>query len=192
MTITYIYVLLLMLVETIIPPIPSEMVLLVSAVSIVEQRKSILLLIAFATLGSYLGACFFYFIARKFSVETIYRLNSKLKVLGYKKQDIDKCINIFNKYKYISVLMGRTIPVIRSLISLPAGLCKMNFFRFSILTLIGSLIFNSGLIFVGVFFKSKIDFVVKIINNYSYIIIGFIILILIIKSLKNKILKSNS
>lgn len=147
----YIGVLILIFLENIFPPIPSELILLASGFLITKTNLNIFIMIIFATLGSLLGGILLYYLASLLNKNTLIKLiNSKaLRFLNLKEKDIDLSFNWFNKKGNISVLICRCIPILRSLISLPAGIFKMSFIKFLLYTIIGSLVWNSVIIVIG-------------------------------------------
>jgi membrane protein DedA with SNARE-associated domain len=112
---------------------------------------SVLGVIISATLGSVLGAVVLYVLGRALSKGQLERLfESRIgKILRLKKADADKTGNWFSKYGYKAVFLCRFIPVIRSLISIPAGMAKMNMKKFLLLTTLGTLIWNTVLVSLG-------------------------------------------
>ena len=147
----YIGVLVLIFLENIFPLIPSELILLASGFLITKTNLNIFIMIIFATLGSLLGGILLYYLASLLNKNTLIKLiNSKaLRFLNLKEKDIDLSFNWFNKKGNISVLICRCIPILRSLISLPAGIFKMSFIKFLLYTIIGSLVWNSVIIVIG-------------------------------------------
>lgn len=146
-------ILLLILVENLFPPIPSEVVLLFGGFLTLHTEMSVPLVIAFATAGSLLGATVLYMVGRLFTKERLARfVSSKAgKCLHLKYEHVNMAGKIFVRYQSAAVLVCRCIPIVRSLISIPAGAAKMNLPLFFLLTGIGSTIWNSILIFTGAF-----------------------------------------
>lgn len=152
----YIGTALLIFIENLFPPIPSEVVLLFGGFMTTYADLNIWLVIFWATVGSYLGACVLYFIGHFLSKERLYGIVSgKIgKVLHIKYEHIDKAFLWFERRGSIAVLVCRCIPVVRSLISIPAGMAKMKFPLFSLLTILGSSVWNTALVFAGRFSKT--------------------------------------
>ena len=107
--------------------------------------------IAFATVGSVVGAYFLYGIGRLLSQERLEGFfdTKPMRMLGFKSDDVSKAIGWFDRKGQITVLICRCIPVVRSLISIPAGTAKMNMVRFALYTLVGSLAWNAILCTLG-------------------------------------------
>ncbi|MDA2956812.1 MAG: DedA family protein [Ilumatobacteraceae bacterium] len=136
--------------ENVFPPIPSELVLLLTGFNVSETRFGYVGAVVFATIGSVVGAYFLYGIGRLLSED---RLESFLagigRFVGLKKSDVHKGFQWFERHGSAVVLFGRLIPVVRSVVSIPAGAEKMPLVRFSMLTALGSLAWNAIWIAVG-------------------------------------------
>ena len=184
----YLGILFLITVENIFPPIPSEVILTLGGFMTNQPKcnMNILLVILYSTLGSLLGAIILYCIGYLLNVDRIKIIvNSKLgKILHLKMDDIEKSNNKFNNNGSITVLYSRFIPIIRSLISIPAGINKMNFFLFLIYTFIGSIIWNTVLVGLGALVGENYMLVANIFSKYSKIILFLIILLIIYKIIK--------
>ena len=138
-------------IESIVIPLPSEFVLLLSGFNVSIGEFSFLPLWIATTIGSLVGALALYFLGFAVSRDGINALTSKYgKFVGIKLGDIDKAFAWFEKYGPYVIFFGRLVPLIRSLVSIPAGLAKMNLLRFSILTICGSGIWNALWIFIGI------------------------------------------
>ncbi len=121
----FIAVFLLIFIENIFPPIPSELVLTYAGSLALINGLNIYLLIFIATVSSVLSSLLFYYIGSKFKIDQILKLNSKLKKFGFKPSDIENSYNKFSKNGRTFVFFSRLIPVMRSLVSIPAGSVKM-------------------------------------------------------------------
>ncbi len=175
----YIGVLVLIFLENIFPPIPSELILLASGFLITKTNLNIFIMIIFATLGSLLGGILLYYLASLLNKNTLIKLiNSKaLRFLNLKEKDIDLSFNWFNKKGNISVLICRCIPILRSLISLPAGIFKMSFIKFLLYTIIGSLVWNSVIIVIGYVVGDNFLVINEVLKKYSYLFVALITII---------------
>ena len=141
----------LILLENVFPPIPSEVILPLSGFLATQTDMSLGGVIAFATVGSVVGAYFLYGIGRLLSQERLEGFfdTKPMRMLGFKSDDVSKAIGWFDRKGQITVLICRCIPVVRSLISIPAGTAKMNMGRFALYTLVGSLAWNAILCTLG-------------------------------------------
>lgn len=178
----YIGVLVLIFLENIFPLIPSELILLASGFLITKTNLNIFIMIIFATLGSLLGGILLYYLASLLNKNTLIKLiNSKaLRFLNLKEKDIDLSFNWFNKKGNISVLICRCIPILRSLISLPAGIFKMSFIKFLLYTIIGSLVWNSVIIVIGYVVGDNFLVINEVLKKYSYLFVALITIIVVI------------
>ena len=141
---------LLIAIEVIVVPIPSELVLLLTGFNVSEGRFLIEGAIAVTTLASVLGALFLYFVAKAIGEDRVFGLTRKFgKFVGLKESDIHKTLHWFTRYGKALVFFGRLIPIIRSLVSIPAGLTKMKLWIFILFTALGSGIWNSIWITTG-------------------------------------------
>ena len=155
------------------------------------MNLNFLLLVVFATLGSSTGAIILYYAGKKIPLEKMESFLEKkwVKRLGFKPGDIKKSLKYFEKYSTFAVFFGRCIPVVRSLISIPAGMQNMSLRKFLIYTTIGSGIWNTLLIYIGRVTQDKWKEGLLILERYSNRILGLIILAFVIKFLVKRFLK---
>lgn len=175
----YFGIFLLITIENLFPPIPSEIILTFSGFIAKEAHLNLFLIIIASTLGSVIGAIILYYLG--------YFLNDKIiSILKLNKNNTSKTMNEFNKSGKKSVFFGRLAPIIRSLISIPAGIAKMNIVEFTILTTLGSLIWNTILILLGNMIGENYIIVSEIIKDYYKPLIVILIIIYIIRKIINK------
>ena len=136
----------LMFVENVFPPIPSEVVLPLAGFFVARGELSFVGVLFAATLGSVLGSILLYELARYGGRPFVLRYGSLLRV---GPEELDRADAWFVRRGPIVVLVGRCIPGVRSLVSLPAGMLKMSRVAYILLTLVGSLIWNTALIGIG-------------------------------------------
>ncbi|MDF2523844.1 MAG: hypothetical protein K0R31_1485 [Clostridiales bacterium] len=148
----YIGIALLIAIENIFPPIPSEVVLTFGGFMTTYTGLNVWGVIIASTIGSLLGAVILYGVGRILSVERLgIILDGRLgQLLHFNKEDVYKACNWFNTRGKSSVLFGRCIPVVRSLISIPAGMAKMKLGIFFLMTIVGSFVWNIILVYLGV------------------------------------------
>jgi membrane protein DedA with SNARE-associated domain len=167
----YIIVLLLIMVENIFPPIPSEVILTAGGfMTTVENAKmEVWGVVLAATAGSVLGAVILYLIGRIISPERLERiLDGKVgKILRLKSDDVRKAQGWFDKHGKLTVFFCRFIPVIRSLISIPAGMTRMKMPVFLLLTSIGTFIWNIVLVMLGAAFGESWVKIADVMGAYS-------------------------
>ena len=176
----------LIAVENIFPPIPSEVILSFAGFATHHSQMTVSLVIIAATIGATLGAIILYWIGTLLSEDRLEKVfNHKMfKMLGFKKGDVKKAIAWFDKYGAGAIFYGRCIPVIRSLISIPAGTAHVKLSKFLIYTTLGSLIWNIILVSLGSYMGENWQVIVNIFEEYSLIIAVFIIIALIYGSFK--------
>lgn len=142
----------LIFIENVFPPIPSEIVLAFGGFMTRSSDMQPWFVVIFATFGSLLGAYVLYALGYFLGTERIKRvLDGKIgKVLHINSESVDKACKWFGKYENKAVFFCRFVPIVRSLISIPAGISKMNLVQFSLLTVVGSAIWNTVLVWLGV------------------------------------------
>lgn len=180
----YIGILLLIALENLFPPIPSEIILTFGG--FMTQRPdselSIIGVILFSTLGSIIGAFVLYYAGKILNKDRLKKIVSgKIgKVLCLNVNDIEKADKWFDTKGNKTVFFCRFVPIIRSLISIPAGMSEMNVMKFTFYTTIGSLIWNTVLIILGSIVGENWENVVNIIDTYSHITLILLIIIFIL------------
>lgn len=140
---------LLILLETVLPPIPSEVVLPFAGFAAAGGRLNPYLAWLAATAGSLLGAYLLYGLGAALSYERLHHLSGKPWFLLFGQRDLDRGQRFFDQRGEVVVLVGRFIPFIRSVVSVPAGLTRMPLLRFSLLTTLGSGLWNAAFIYAG-------------------------------------------
>ncbi|WP_040339216.1 DedA family protein [Candidatus Blastococcus massiliensis] len=154
------------LAETVIPPIPSEAVLGLAGVLINDGEMEVVPVILFATLGSLLGATFFYYVGRALGPRRSHAFLDRLPLV--ETADVDKTFEWFERHGRSAVFFGRMVPIVRSFISVPAGVVRMPIGQFLLFTAGGSLIWNSVLIGLGV---AAGDFVQENLQYLDYAVV---------------------
>lgn len=188
---SYLGIFFLIFIENVFPPIPSELILVFGGFISKSLNLNFLLLVIFATLGSSTGAIILYYAGKKIPLEKMENFLEKkwVKRLGFKPGDIKKSLKYFEKYNTFAVFFGRCVPVVRSLISIPAGMQNMSLRKFLIYTTIGSGIWNTLLIYIGRVTQDKWKEGLLILERYSNRILGLIVLAFVIKFLVKRFLK---
>lgn len=178
----YIGIGLLILIENLFPPIPSEVILTFGGFMTASSNMTILGVIIASTLGSVLGAILLYFIGKILNKERLIKIvKSKYgKLLRVKPKDIEMADKWFDTKGNKTVFFCRFIPVVRSLISIPAGICEMPLIKFTLYTTFGSLIWNTALIFIGRFAGDKKDAILHLIDSASNVILFLIVIVFIV------------
>ncbi len=167
------------LLENIFPPIPSEVILPLAGFTAASPDAAYGLVgaIIWATAGSVLGAWLLYWIGRWIGISGIRWCFEKLPLL--KAADVDKTMAWFDRHGTWTVLVGRLLPIFRSLISIPAGIAKMNQVVFLGLTTLGSLVWNSILVGAGYLLGDNWHKVTDVMERFSTVFEIIIALVLV-------------
>lgn len=174
----YLGILLMMALENLFPPIPSEIVLPFGGFLTTYTNITVWGVVIAATIGSLLGAVILYWIGTLLDVDRLERIIKRWgRIARIKVEDVHKADAWFDKYGYWTVLIGRMVPVVRSLISIPAGMSNMRFGLFMLFTVIGTLIWNSILITVGVILGESWHDITSFMDLYSDIVYFFLAVI---------------
>jgi membrane protein DedA with SNARE-associated domain len=177
----YLGILFLIALENVFPPIPSEVILTFGGYMTTRTNLTIIGVIVAATIGSVVGAIILYGIGRLLDVKRLEKIVDRWgHILRVTRQDIYKADAWFDKYGYWTVLFCRMVPLIRSLISIPAGMSNMNFGLFLVFTTIGTLIWNIVLVSVGAAVGESWGEIVAFMDVYSNIAYALIALGIVI------------
>jgi membrane protein DedA with SNARE-associated domain len=173
----YLGVFLMIALENVFPPIPSEVILTFGGFMTTYTELTVIGVIIAATLGSVVGAVILYWIGYLLNVDKLEKIIDRWgHILRVSKEDIRKADAWFDKYGYWTVLFCRMIPLIRSLISIPAGMSGMKFPMFLVFTTIGTLIWNIILVLVGAAVGESWEKIVEFMDVYSNITYALIAL----------------
>ncbi|TXJ87833.1 DedA family protein [Lactobacillus delbrueckii] len=156
----YVAVALLIAAENIFPPIPSELILTFTGFLTLSVPGAIIA----STIGAFIGAVTLYWVGTFFDQDRLSRF-------GLSPEKITKTENYFNSHGRPATFFGRFIPVVRSLISLPAGMSRFSLARFSFYTILGTAIWNTVLIYAGRFAGNAYQQVVQEFEGLSLIVL---------------------
>lgn len=177
----YLGIMLLVALENVFPPIPSEVILAFGGFMTTYTSLHVIGVIISATIGSVVGAIILYFIGKLLNKERLISIVSGKvgKILRLKPKDIEKADKWFDERGNIAVFFCRFIPIVRSLISIPAGMSDMPIRSFLLFTTIGTLIWNTVLVVLGSKMGENWTKIVDFISEYAAItlvvlVIGFI------------------
>lgn len=192
----YIGIMALIALENVFPPIPSEVILTFGGFMTTKTDLSLTLVILFSTLGALIGALILYAIGRLIDIKYILRLiDGKLgKVLMLKSSDIINAHAWFVNRGRMTIFLCRFIPLVRSLISIPAGIARMNLVQFILLTAAGTFIWNTALIFAGRFVGNSWASFVNKFDSATYIvffIFAAVVLFFAVKFFKKRVKEKN-
>ncbi len=171
----YISIFLLITLENVFPPIPSEIILTFGGFMTTTTNLTVPGVVAFATAGSVSGAVILYGIGCVFDVKRLEKMIDRWgHILGVKGKDIHKADSWFKRHGYWAVFLCRMIPLIRSLISIPAGMSKMKFGLFLLYTTAGTLLWNTLLVFGGAFLGESWEKILEFMDVYSHVTYAFL------------------
>ncbi len=187
----YFTITLLMAIESSFVPLPSEVVIPPAIWKAASGELNMYLVVLFATIGAVIGAMFNYVMARWLGRAIVYSLAEsrvgKLFLLNQAK--VEHAEAYFNRHGRSSTFIGRLIPGIRHLISIPAGLAKMNVKQFVLYTALGSAIWHIILAVLSYYLYQQQDMLYKYMHELSYILLavgGMFVIYLIWKYKKKK------
>ncbi|KRN28908.1 hypothetical protein IV38_GL001116 [Lactobacillus selangorensis] len=177
----YFGVFVLIALENIFPPLPSELILTFTGYLTLHTQMNLLGSALAATAGAVVGALALYWVGYLFNLERLEKLvHTRFgRMMRLKMSDFEKAARFLQKHGRKAVFFGRFVPVVRSLISLPAGMEKMPLTPFILLTAVGSFIWNVVLIFAGQKAGSAWNQVAQYLDDFSLLFaIGFAALLL--------------
>ena len=177
---------LVMFLENIFPPIPSEIVMPFAGFLVADNGEMTFPGIVIAgTLGSVLGALVIYHVGVWADDLVIRRFIRRYgRYFTVSEQDLDRALSFFDRYGEAIVFFGRLIPIIRSLISLPAGMKRMPLRRFLLFTALGTAIWTALLSAAGVILKENWEDILTFIDTYqmvTLVVVGAAVLVLVIR-----------
>lgn len=172
----YLGVATLVLLENLFPPIPSEVILPFAGFLTTRSAVTIPGMVAAATLGSLLGALALYLIGAWFGRERILWIVTRYgRYLSVKPEHMIQAEGWFERYGPAAVFLCRMVPIMRSLISIPAGLIRMELARFALYTTLGALIWNTALVTVGALLGVSWPLVSKWVGYYQDVVLLVIV-----------------
>ncbi|RNB59027.1 DedA family protein [Brevibacillus gelatini] len=172
---SYLGIFLMMALENVFPPIPSEVILTFGGFMTTHSTLTVPGVILSATFGSVLGAILLYGIGYYLDVGKIEKVVERWgHLLRIQQKDVRRAHAWFDKYGYWTILFCRMIPLVRSLISIPAGMTRMNLPLFLLFTSIGTFLWNIALVWVGAFLGESWQDVLHVMDVYSHIVYGVI------------------
>lgn len=168
---------LLVALESIFPPIPSELILPLAGFAASRGDLDLVGAVVWTTLGSLVGALVLYLLGARLGEERLRSVARRLPLV--RESDLDRVDAWFTRHGRKAVFFGRMVPGVRSLISIPAGVARMPLIRFALLTLAGSLIWNALLILAGYALGSRWDVVQTWVGRFQWVVIVLAVLLLV-------------
>jgi membrane protein DedA with SNARE-associated domain len=167
----------LMFIETVFPPVPSEVIMTVAGVSAARGNMTFAGVVASGTAGAMVGNYLWFLLAIKFGTERLQRfLDKHGRWLTLHWSEVERGQALFSKHGAIIVLVARMLPTFRSLISIPAGIFKMSHRRFLLFSAIGTAGWSAALAGAGYALGSQFKDVEKILGPLSTAIIALIVI----------------
>lgn len=178
----YAGVVLLMTIESSFVPFPSEIVVPPAAYLAAQGEFNVYLVILSGIVGSLLGALINYFLARTLGRKIVYSLINKkfTKYLLLSESKLTRAEEYFRKYGAISTFIGRLIPAIRQLISIPAGFSKMKMNRFLFFTFLGSGLWTIILAVLGYTFGANQEAILAYYNEFKHLVYSLIVIVVLV------------
>jgi membrane protein DedA with SNARE-associated domain len=180
---------LLILLENLIPPIPSELILPLAGFRAKAGALNVWLVWPAATAGSVTGALLLHGLGRWLGYDRLYRLAGHKWFILASQSDLDRGKHLFSNHGGKIVLLARMVPFIRSIVSIPAGVAGMPIPQFVLLTAIGSGIWNAVFIGLGWYLNENYQVVDRWLGPISYVILGLIVVSLgwlVVRRLRNR------
>lgn len=178
----YLGIFLVMLAESIFPPIPSELIIPFAGFAAANGDLNLFGVLAAATIGAVVGMLPWYFAGRLFGLERVRYLADRFgRVMAFNADEIDMAVGWFRRFGPIIVLFGRLIPLIRTLISIPAGLSRMSLPVFLLASTSGALIWNTILTMAGFILHEHYEVIEVVLDPLSYIVLGLVVVLYLLK-----------
>lgn len=156
------------LLENVFPPIPSELVLPLAGFAAQQQKFGVVEALLWATTGSLAGAWLLYGLGRAFGADRLARIADRIPLT--EAGDVHRAVAWFDRHGAKAIFLGRLVPGVRSLISIPAGIDRMNPVTFTVFTLVGSALWNSLLIGAGYQLGARFGIVEEYIGVISKVV----------------------
>jgi membrane protein DedA with SNARE-associated domain len=172
----YLGVALLMLLENIFPPIPSELIMPLAGFMAARGDFNVVLVVLAGSLGSVAGATFWYYVGRWLGCDRLKRLAARHgRWLTVSPQEIDGVAGWFQRHGGKSVLIGRLVPTVRTLISVPAGIAEMPLGKFLAYSTVGTAMWSGILAAAGYLLQDQYRNVAAWVNPVANVVIGLIV-----------------
>ena len=174
----YLGIFLVMLAESIFPPIPSELIIPFAGFAAANGDLNLFGVLATATFGAVVGMLPWYFAGRLFGLDRVRWLADRYgRLLTMNAEEIDIAVGFFRRYGPAIVLFGRLLPIIRTLISIPAGLARMSLPIFLLASTAGALIWNTVLTLSGYILHEHYEVIEVVLDPLSYLVLAGVVLL---------------
>lgn len=173
--------------ETVFPPVPSEVVLPLAGYTASQGHYGVVSAVVWATVGSLVGALVLYHAGKAWGVERLCRLADRIPLLH--ARDVHRSIGWFQRHGRSAIFFGRLVTGVRSLISIPAGVDRMPIWQFTVYTAAGSLVWNAVLIGTGYHLGSRWHVVERSVGNVSnvaYLLIALAAAVFVVRRVRRR------
>lgn len=177
--------------ETVFPPVPSEVVLPLAGFVAWQGAYGVVAAIVWATVGSLVGAYLLYWAGAAWGVDRVRRVAARLPLVD--ERDVDRAMDAFGRHGRSAVLVGRVVPGVRSVISIPAGVDRMPLLTFTLWTLVGSVAWNGLLIGGGYLLGTRWHLVERytgIVSNVVYVLLAALVVWFVVRRLRRRSARS--
>lgn len=172
----YLGIFLVMLAESIFPPIPSELIIPFAGFAAANGTLNFFGVLAAATIGAVTGMLPWYFAGRLFGLERVKLLADRFgRFMAMNADEIDLAVGWFTRFGPVIVLFGRLIPLIRTLISIPAGLSRMSLPVFLLASGTGALVWNLFLTSAGYILHEHYEIIEVVLDPLSYAVLALVV-----------------
>ena len=176
-TLGYPGIILVMAAENIFPPIPSELVMPLAGFMAREGKFNIIAVIVAGVLGSIIGALVLYWLGAWANETVIRRFIRRWGRYAFiSEDDLDVSLGYFNRHGEAVIFFGRLIPLVRSLISIPAGMDRMPLPKFLFYTVLGTTIWSAVLSYAGWVLQANWQQVLGYVKQYEHVVLALIVL----------------
>lgn len=161
-------------VENLFPPIPSEIILPLAGLAASRGHLDLVEVLIWTTAGSLFGAIVLYLLGAVLGADRLRGIAKRMPLLEV--SDIDKTESWFRRHGTKAVFFGRMLPVFRSLISIPAGITRLNPWVFAVLTFLGSAIWNTIFVMAGYLLGENWTIIEPYADTFQFVVIGLVVL----------------
>lgn len=173
--------------ETVFPPVPSEVVLPLAGYTASVGHYGLFAAIVWATVGSLVGAYVLYAAGVLWGLERVCRVADRLPLVH--REDVDRAVEWFRTHGRTAIFVGRLVPGVRSLISIPAGIDRMPLLQFTAYTAAGSLLWNAVLIVAGYELGAQWHVVERFVgeaSNVVYVLLAVLVVVLVVRRRRSR------
>jgi membrane protein DedA with SNARE-associated domain len=180
----------LMVIENVFPPIPSELVVPFAGFLISRGEMNFIAVVIASSIGTLIGTTFLYYLGRWLGEERLRLLLRRYgRFLFFPESSYDKALVAFHKHDKAVVFWSRLVPGLRSVISLPAGVAKMPLPRFLLYTSLGTVIWNTLLAAGGVLLGNNWSQMMNFVDRFKYIVLPIIAVLIIVWIVRQRFTK---